>query len=121
MNELRQIFLLLVFFPLVGCAAQTVLVYESKGEKQCMNNGITMLESKEKLSNKNIEVVDSKCGRRTGVSVMAMCGGPTTSIIIHEIGDADLSKAKELGFENIINLVYKDLGSGYEMHECKSA
>jgi len=110
-----------MFFSLVGCATQTVFVYESKGEKQCEDSGLTTLESKEKLSNAKVEVIDSKCGIETGISVIFVCGGPTTSIIIHKIKDADLSKAKELGFENVINLINKERGTGYEINECKSA
>jgi hypothetical protein len=110
-----------LLLSLGACANQTVRVYESTGEKQCEGGGVTLSESKVRLTNAGIDVLDSKCGIRTGVGVLAVCGGTTVNIHTHKIKTHDLEKAKGMGFANLSTLVNKASGTGYEFKQCPSA
>ena len=119
--NVRVIITMGLLLSLVGCANQTVRVYEDTGEIQCEGGGVTLSENKAKLTNAGIDVIDSQCGVQTGIAVMAVCGGSTVNIHTHEIKAHNLDKAEELGFANITTLVNKESGTGYEFKPCPDA
>ncbi len=115
---MRVFLSLVLFLPLPTWAKQTVLIYESKGEKQCQGGGVTLSESRQKLTNAGVEVIESNCGYRTGVAVIAVCGAPTLKILLHQIKASDLEKAKDIGMERVGMLVSNDDGNGFEFRRC---
>ena len=117
-----RIFLSLVLLlPLLAWANQTVLIYQSKGEKQCEGGGVSLSDSRQKLRNAGVEVIHSKCGYRTGVEIMAVCGASTLKILLHEIKVSDLEKAEDIGMQRAGTLVSKEEGTGYEFRQCPNA
>src|SRR5690606_18097272 len=96
---MRVILYMTVLLSLGGCANQDVQVYEDTGERQCEGGGLTLAKSQARLTSAGIKVQSSACATRTGIAVMAVCGGPTTNIHTHSINARDLASAQELGFE----------------------
>ena len=105
-------------FPLLGCAAKTALVYEPKGDRQCESGGLTAQQSAAKLANVGIDVLVSLCGNKTGISMMTMCGGPTSNILLHRIGAVYENDAKALGFESVNRLSSGTGDEGYAITPC---
>ncbi|HAO26252.1 MULTISPECIES: hypothetical protein [unclassified Methylophaga] len=104
---------------LSGCAVEEpVMVYESRNALQCETSGISPTDSAEKLSTANIEVIETHCGQRTGVAYPAACGMGTGTILIHQIPQADLVAARQIGFQAVSELINLDEGTGYEFLEC---
>lgn len=105
---------------LSGCnAGDPVMVYESRNALQCETTGISPSESAAKLSAEDIEVTETVCGRRTGVAYPAACGMGTGTILIHKIAETDLAVAKNIGFQEVSELVNLDAGTGYEFVDCE--
>lgn len=115
---MRVILYMTVLLSLGGCANQSVQVYEDTGGRQCEGGGLTLAESQARLTNAGIKVQSSACATRTGMAVMAVCGGPTTNIHTHSISAQDLASAQELGFEVLDTLVSEEQGIGYELKPC---
>jgi hypothetical protein len=105
-------------FSLLGCAAKTALVYEPKGDRQCESGGLTAQQSAAKLTNVSIDVLASLCGNKTGISMMAMCGAPTSNILLHRIDATYVDDAKALGFENVNRLSSGTGDEGYAITPC---
>lgn len=105
---------------LSGCnAGEPVMVYESRNALQCETTGISPADSTAKLAAENIEVTETYCGRRTGVAYPAACGMGTGTIMVHQIAEADLAAATDIGFQNVSELVDLDAGTGYEFVDCE--
>ncbi|HAD30439.1 MAG TPA: hypothetical protein DCE77_02565 [Methylophaga sp.] len=105
---------------LSGCdAAEPVMVYESRNALQCETTGISPADSVAKLAAENIEVTETYCGRRTGVVYPAACGMGTGTILIHQIAEAELVTARNIGFQEVSELVDLDAGTGYEFVDCE--
>lgn len=117
-RPLGVILCLTALLALGGCASQNVQVYEDTGERQCEGGGLTLAESQARLTKAGIKVRSSACATRTGMAVMAVCGGPTTNIHTHSINARDLASAQELGFEVLDTLVSEEQGIGYELKPC---
>ena len=62
--------------------------------------------------------VEMLCGQRTGVAYPAACGMGTGTILIHQIPQADLVAARQIGFQAVSELINLDEGTGYEFLEC---
>jgi len=119
LSTTMRIALYLVFILALGaCTSETVRVYEDTGERQCEESGIKLPESRAKLEDAGVEVLNSQCGIRTGIAVPAVCGGPTVNIHTHQINTNDIEKAKALGFEDISRLVDEERQTGYELGRC---
>lgn len=95
------------------------MIYESRNALQCETTGLSPSESAAKLSAEDIDVTETVCGRRTGVAYPAACGMGTGTILIHKIAEADLAVAKNVGFQQVSELVDLDAGTGYEFVDCE--
>lgn len=95
------------------------MIYESRNALQCETTGISPSESAAKLSAEDIEISETVCGRRTGVAYPAACGMGTGTILIHKIAKVDLAVAKNIGFQEVSELIDLDAGTGYEFVECE--
>lgn len=100
-----------------ACASKSAVVYETKGDKQCEQGGLTLQQSSIKLMDAGITLTQSFCGKKTGFSVMTMCGGATNNILLHLIADTDIEQANAIGFQPIEKLATGD-GKGYETTPC---
>ena len=84
--------------------AQFVAVYKSDESLQCEDNsGISLDIMETELTNDDIEVFCSKKGN-SGEPVLALCGVYGGGINIYVINKAHLEDAKDLGYENAIDL-----------------
>ena len=118
--------LLVLSFLLYGCSPKdsddsmsTVSVYESKQEIQCdLSSGISIEESIQKLTNIEIDIIDSYCAKITGLENAAVCGAGTNSILVHEIRSSDLTNAEGNGFKNVDSLQNDEVGTGYKISDC---
>ncbi len=96
----------------------TVMVYINSGAVQCESSGKTAAETALLLSEQGIEVSSNQCASLTSLAVIAMCGAGTTNINLHQIRQYDLSKAQDLGFENVESLKQEN-NLGYQVLDCK--
>ena len=112
----------LVLFTLLvaatGCASQSATVYKSDGVKQCEGGGTSLVQSKNELTEAGVDVLDSQCGALTGIAVMAVCGGPSLGIHLHDINARHLQRAERLGFAPTQNLLDEGQGTGFEIIPC---
>ncbi|WP_158681509.1 hypothetical protein [Microbulbifer pacificus] len=90
-----------------GQVTDTLWVMESRGTKQCEGGGMTVEQSRGKLVDGGIQVVESRCGVRTDRMYPQMCGGATGDILLHRIPSAMLDAALELGFDPVGNVPYQ--------------
>lgn len=105
---------------LSGCnTGEPIMVYESRNAQQCETTGITPADSAAKLAAENIEVTETYCGRRTGVAYPAACGMGTGTILLHQIAEADLVTARNIGFQEVSELIDLDAATGYEFVDCE--
>jgi len=100
-----------------ACASKTAIVYEAKGDKQCEQGGLSLQQSSRKLMDAGISVTQSFCGKKTGFSVMTMCGGSTNNILLHSVAETEVEQAKSIGFQPIEKLATGD-SKGYETISC---
>lgn len=101
-------------------AGENIIVYISKGNKQCSHDGLSADGSVRVLVNAGVDVIETFCGAITGLAFAAVCGGGTGDIIAHKIRKVNLSSAKELGYEDVETLVDVKNMVGYEIHKCES-
>ncbi|TLM76248.1 hypothetical protein ACONUD_07825 [Microbulbifer harenosus] len=90
-----------------GQVTDTLWVMESRGTKQCEGGGLTVEQSRGKLADGGIQVVESRCGVRTDRMYPSVCGGATGDILLHRIPTAMLDAALELGFDPVGNVAYQ--------------
>jgi hypothetical protein len=76
----------------------TAYVFTSKGSIQCESTGQTRAQSAQPLIDAGIDVVSSRCAYDTSFATIALCGAGTNEIIIHEIPQASLVDAENLGY-----------------------
>ncbi len=88
-------------FQLSG--AKSVTIYKSDESIQCERLGIAPEVMKVQLTEAGIKVMCAQKGD-SGLSVLAMCGAPTTAINIYVIRVSDWPKAEKLGFKQIEEL-----------------
>lgn len=98
--------------------APATLVFKDRGARQCETDGMSAEQSAQQLAEAGIDVLDSTCGRRTGIAFTTVCGAGTGDILVHEIRDTNVTHAEELGFERIETLVNAEQGTGYELLDC---
>jgi len=108
-------------FLLAACGSETsapdgILVF-ADGALQCEPK-ISIESNAQLLTAAGIEVLQSSCGVKTGVSVASVCGAPSLNILIHEIPAAKLQDAERLGFHEVGVLVDEAAGTGYELTDC---
>jgi hypothetical protein len=124
---MRILFLTLLAALMIGCGSNNssdtsrkegIIVYISKGNTQCNDDGISPDQSTMTLVGAGIDVMDTFCGAITGLSFPAVCGGGTGEIIAHEIHEVNLANVNELGYEYIETLVDVDNMVSYEIGEC---
>ncbi len=119
---MKKIFFAAATLVLTACASTTAqestLVYINTGAIQCESDGKTGTETAQMLAEQGIEVNNTQCGHLSNIAVLAMCGGITTNINVHEIAAADLEKALSLGFEDVATLKQED-NLGYDVADCK--
>ncbi|CAH0990069.1 hypothetical protein SIN8267_00152 [Sinobacterium norvegicum] len=90
-------------------------VYSDTGALQCEpDSGMSIDESADILNSHGVEVSDSKTGQKSQMAVIAMCGGPTLDIYLHQVASDNLEDAKSLGFDPITDLESED-GAGYTL------
>jgi hypothetical protein len=98
---------------------ENIIIYISKGNTQCNNDGLSPEESIQQLIYAGIDVLDTYCGATTGLSFPAVCGGGTADIIAHEIREFNLSDANDIGYENVETVVDIENMLSYEISECE--
>jgi hypothetical protein len=121
-------------FCLIGCSDKSssndpalspeesegnIIIYISKGNTQCNNDGLSLEESIQQLRYVGIDVLDTYCGATTGLIFPAVCGGGTADIIAHEIRAFNLSDANDIGYENVETVVDIENMLSYEISECE--
>ncbi len=118
-----MIAVLLITTSSVSCAQRTTeLVYDTREILQCEDaTNISPSQSAKILSDGGIDVIATSCGIKTGMVVIAMCGAPSLSIIVHEIQTENIPDAEMLGFSKMNNLIDSTQGIGYEMSGCEDA
>ncbi len=118
-----MIAVILITTSSVSCSQSTSeLVYDTREILQCEDaTNITPTQSAKILSDVGINVIATSCGAKTGMVVIAMCGAPSLSIIVHEIQAENLQDAEMLGFAKIDTLIDSTQGIGYELSECEGA
>lgn len=85
----------------IATTGKRVFIYKADGSKQCSQTpGETAEDMADKL--KDIKVY-SKDKKSDGKMHITLCGSPTDKINIFEIDEANLSKAKALGFQELEN------------------
>lgn len=87
--------------------SDTLWVMESRGTRQCEGGGLTVEQSRGKLADGGIQVVESRCGVRTDRMYPSVCGGATGDILLHRIPTGMLDAALELGFDPVGNVAYQ--------------
>lgn len=97
---------------------EAISVYISKGNTQCNDDGLTIVETTSYLTNADIAVSASQCGFIEGISFASVCGGGTGDIYIHTINNSDLTDAENLGFTGTSLLASENLS--YTVIECPS-
>lgn len=90
-----------------GQVSDTLWVMESRGTRQCEGGGLTVEQSRGKLTDGGIQVVESRCGVRTDRMYPSVCGGATGDILLHRIPTGMLDAALELGFDPVGNVTYQ--------------
>jgi hypothetical protein len=78
--------------------AGTAYVFIAKGSIQCESTGQTRAQSAQPLVDAGIDVVSSRCAYDNSFSTIALCGAGTNEMIIHEIPQASLVDAENLGY-----------------------
>jgi hypothetical protein len=125
---MKQIISAIAILLLTACASQApeqqpkpeavldkLWVYSDTGAKQCQpESGMTVAESADILLLHGVDVSASKIGQHSQMAVIAMCGGPTLGIYLHQIANDHLADAKALGFNPITDLESED-GAGYTL------
>ena len=101
-----------------GAGPGNTLVFADRQARQCESDGITVEASALVLINAGIDVIESTCGHRTGVAFPAVCGGPTSDILIHEMRTVNVGDAAALGFADVSTLVNAAAGTGYVALDC---
>ena len=98
-----MIAILIITTSSVSCAQRTTeLVYDTRVILQCEEaTNISPSQSAKILSDEGIDVIATSCGIKTGMVVIAMCGAPSLSIIVHEIQAENLQDAEMLGFSKV--------------------
>ena len=124
----------LFLFCLIGCSdgnssndpafspeepEENIIIYISKGNTQCNNDGLSPEESIQQLADVGIDVLNTSCGATTGLSFPAVCGGGTADIIAHEIREVNFSDANEIGYENVETVVDIENMLSHEISECE--
>ncbi len=105
----------------VGCVLKTTeLIYDTRELFQCEEaTNISPSQSAKILTGAGIEVLASSCGTKTGILLIAMCGAPSLSIIVHEIHAENIQYAEPLGFSKVDTLIDASRGIGYELIDCE--
>jgi hypothetical protein len=107
----------------VSCAQRTTeLIYDTREILQCEEaTNISPSQSAKILTDRGIDVIATSCGIKTGMVVIAMCGAPSLSIIVHEIQSENIQDAEMLGFSQIDKLIDSTQDIGYELSDCEDA
>lgn len=111
---------LLITASTISCAqSSTELVYDTREILQCEEaTNISPSQSAKILTDSGIQVIETFCGAKTGMVVIAMCGVPSLSIILHEILINDVDGAEMRGFARAATLIDSTQGIGYELTDC---
>ena len=92
-------------------------IYLEKGDTQCNDDGISLAEANEYLTNDNIDVDEAKCGRYTGIVHIQICGGSTSNIHIFSIPKENITQAENLGFSTTDSIQPEEVSFAFT--ECK--
>lgn len=87
--------------------SDTLWVIQARGSKQCEGGGLLVEQSRGKLQQSGVAVVESRCGVRTDRMYPAVCGGATGDIYLHRIKKNMLDAALELGFDPLGKVPYE--------------
>ena len=82
-------------------AAQSTYVYKPDGTRHCETSpGITLDSMAQELIRSGVPV-QTRRKSHDGREGIALCGNPTGSINVYEIGESDIPRALELGFQRL--------------------
>ena len=99
----KKLGLALLLTSMTACAgnlkmADSIQVYKSSGDKQCMHVGKTLDESRQQLIEQGVTTDTGFCANRTDVMFPQVCGGGTPHIHIFSIEAAQKDAAAKAGF-----------------------
>ena len=86
--------------------SDSLWIMQPRGSRQCEGGGISVEQSRGKLTQNGIAVIESRCGVRTDRMYPSVCGGATGDILLHRIKSDMLDAALELGFDPVGNVPY---------------
>lgn len=95
---------------------EEIKVYISKGDTQCNDDGLDLEETTSYLTDANIEVLQSECGKIIGLTIPTVCGASTENIYVHTIMDENLADAENIGFMQTSAIENDD--NSYQIVEC---
>jgi len=102
---------LLLLTTMNACAdtpkSQTTLVFKSSGDKQCLQVGRTLEQSRKELLDKGVKADEGFCAVRTDKAYPMVCGGGTPDIHMFNIDTSQLESAQEAGYKPIAKVPYK--------------
>ncbi|WP_193164581.1 hypothetical protein [Microbulbifer hainanensis] len=75
-----------------------IWVFRQRQNRQCYGGGMSLDESRAKLSDSGVAVHESHCGLRTDNVYTAGCGKPTGDILLHLIRGNALDAALNAGY-----------------------
>lgn len=73
-------------------------LFIAKGNRQCEGGGMTLSESRRRLESAGVKVLESRCGVRTDMAYIQVCGGATGDILLHHVEPSSLEKAVAAGY-----------------------
>lgn len=102
-----------------GASDERVEVYKSAGGRQCeAESGVSIETMRAALDARRIAVASAACGVMAGVQFIAACGADDGSVNVFVIGEADLERARELGFERTDSLPPDHRGRTWRRVRC---
>lgn len=100
--SLVALFMSGIFLSAISQAAD-IKVFKSDGSKQCGEKGVALDVMGKTLTHSGVNII---CGQKghTGSMNIQMCGAETGAINIYQINAKDIKKAKQLGFNSVVDL-----------------
>ena len=87
---------------------KTTLVFKTSGDKQCLNVGRTLEQSRQELVDKGIKADKGFCADRQDKVYPMVCGAGTPHIHLFNIATTQVETAKEIGYTPIDKVPYKE-------------
>jgi len=104
--------LALLLTSMTACAgslkmADSIQVFKSSGDKQCMHIGKTLDETRQQLIDQGVTTNSGFCANRTDLMYPQVCGGGTPHIHVFSIEAQQLELAVKAGFQPVDKVPYE--------------